>query len=52
MAKLHTKLPLPLRRRPQLRAEPKHGIQAAIRIQREILRADIRLTDDGIALVE
>lgn len=52
MAKLHTKLPLPLRRRPQLRAEPKHGVQAAIGIQREILRADIRLADHRIAFIQ
>ena len=51
MAKLHRKLPFPLRRRPQLRAKPKHRVQRAIRIEREILRSNLRITDERIPLV-
>ena len=52
MAKLHRKLPLPLRRGPQLRRKAKHAVQTAIGIEGEILRADVRLADDGIPFVQ
>ena len=52
MAKLHRKLPLPLRRRPQLGTKPKHTIQAAIRIKRKILRPNLRLTNHRIPLIQ
>lgn len=52
MAELHGKLPLPLRGRPQLRRKAKHAIQTAIGIESEILRSDIRITDDRIPLIQ
>jgi len=52
MAKLHRKLPLSLRRRPQLATKPKHTIQAAIGIQREILRPNLRIANNRIPLIE
>ena len=52
MAKLHAKLPLPLRRRPELGTEAEHAMQTAIGIQREIIRPDVRFADGGIPLVE
>lgn len=52
MTKLHPEFPFPLRRGPQLRAEPKHAIQTAISIQREVLRSDFRVADQGISLIQ
>ena len=52
MAELHAELALALRRRAQLRREAEHGVQTAIREEREVLGPDLALVDDGVALVQ
>lgn len=52
MTKLHPKLALALRRRPQLRAKPKHSIQTTIRQQRKVLGPNLRIVDYRIPLIQ
>ena len=52
MTKLHAKLPLALRTRPQQAREAEHGVETAVRVNGEILGPDFRVVDDGVAFVE
>lgn len=51
VAKLHAELALALRGGAQLRAEAKHGVEAAVADEGKVLAANLRVVDGGVALV-
>lgn len=52
VAKLHRELAFALGRGPQLGGEAKHGFEAAVGIDGEVVGAEIGVVDGGVALVQ